>query len=241
MTESAIYAGEDALFDWPAPLCLENVLVGRRGRAQELEIPHLEVRAGACAHLQGEARGVHLLARVVRLLVPVRAGRVLLFGQDVRRASLAARARVRRRMAVIGADAQLAPMLSLSANIELPARLAGRLNKVAREDVREMVYEFGLEGEAQTLAAAASGPARRACVLARAILARPALLVGDTPFAGISERAQIAAYAALNALREGGASMVFSGLTEAESTQLRANRHGVQDGVLRPFDAGAGR
>lgn len=241
MTESPIYAGEDALFDWPAALRLEHAILGRRGRAHDLEIPHLEVRAGACAHLHGEARGVHLVLRIVRLLEPVREGRVLLFGQEMRRSSLAARARMRRRMAVIGADAQLAPMLSLSANIELPARLAGRLSKAAREDVREMIYEFGLEDEAHSLAAAASGPARRACVLARAILARPALIVGDTPFAGISERAQIAAHAALNALREGGASMVFSGLTEAESTQLRASRHGVQDGVLRPADAEAGK
>lgn len=239
MPESSIYAADDALFDSPAALRLERVVAGLRGRARWLEVPHLEVRAGGCAHVEGEALGVHRLLMIARLLLPVREGRVYLFGQEARRGGLWQRARLRRRMALIGPEAQLAPMMSLTENIELPARLAGRLTRVAKGEVREMVFEFGLEAEAETLAAGASAPARRAAVLARAVMARPALILGDAPFAGVAERAQRAIHAALGALREGGAGMVFSGLSQAECEQLRASRHRIIDGVLRPADADA--
>lgn len=238
MSQTSLSAADDALFDWPAALRFEQLVVGLRGRQRWLEVPYLEVRAGACAHLEGEALGVHRLLLVARLLLPVREGRMVLYGQEARRGGLGARARLRRRMALIGTDAQLAPMLSLTANIEMPARLAGRLDRTLREEVREMLFEFGLEAEAEIPAAAASASARKAAVLARAIVARPALLLGDAPFAGISERAHFAMHSALGALREGGAGMILSGLSLAECERLHASRHVITDGLLRPVGAG---
>ncbi len=239
MSQSSLSAADDALFDWPAALRCEQLVVGLRGRVRWLEIPYLEVRAGGCAHLEGEALSVHRLMLVMRLLLPVREGRMYLYGHEARRGGLGARARLRRRMALIGSDAQLAPMLSLTANIELPARLSGRLDRTVREEVREMLFEFGLEAEAELPAAGASAASRKAAVLARAVVARPALLLGDAPFAGITHRAQRAMQSALGALREGGAGMVFSGLNQAECQQLHASRHLIADGLLKPPGAEA--
>jgi len=223
---------DDALFDREPVVEAERLVLGRAGEPL-LEAPHFALREGGCAVLEGDAGGVHAFLDAVRLLRPARSGSLRLFGRDARKAGLRARARLRGRIAFAGPSAALAPGLSLLENIALPLRLAGVTPRAYRDAVEELILDLALTAEAKTLAARASPPARRAAALARAIAARPALLIADNPLAGLAAGLETRALAVLGALQAERTALLFAGLPEAAAEALHASRHAISGGTLR--------
>lgn len=223
---------EDALFDREPVVETEHLVIGKPGEAA-VEAPNFILREGACALLEGESAGMHAFLEAVRLMRPVRSGTLRLLGRDARRASLAARAKMRARVALAGPSATLAPGLSLLDNIALPLRLAGVAAVAYRDTVEELILDFELAAEAKTLAALASPPARRAAIMARAIAARPSLLIAESPFAGLSSALQRRSVAVLAALKSDRTALLLVDVPPAAAEALQASRHEIQQGVLR--------
>lgn len=223
---------DDALLDREPVLELEQAVFARRGEAPALEVPTLSLRGGAAIALTGDPLGVEALLRAGFLLLPPRAGRCRVLGEDIRRLRLGGRARLRRRIAYVGAGAALDPALSLAENLGLRLRLAGAAPRAYRSEVERVIVDFELGQEAGRTAAVASFAARRAVVLGRALLAQPALLIGETPFDGLTPAVRERALWQCNALRLAGTGCLFAGLRPDEAHALEAPVYEAGEGGL---------
>ena len=71
--------------------------------------------------------------------------------------------------------------LSVSENVELPARLAGASGTAARRRALELLEQFGVAGRATDSAGALSGGEQQRVALARALVNDPDVLLADEP------------------------------------------------------------
>lgn len=237
MSHLSAYAPDDALFDRPLIVDAGDLRFGPKGAWREARA--VSLRAGGCAAIDGDPGDAALFLRVLALRAPVREGRLMLLGRDLRRAGVNARAKLRARIGVCGLGAALAPNLTLAENIALPLRLAGSRGRAYRDDMMELIEDFGLTSEMDTRAEEASASGRAAAALARALVQRPSLLIGDSPFAGLSETIAARALKAVEACRADGAALVFAGLPQAAMLALRPARFLAVGGLIRAAAAPA--
>jgi|CXWL01.1.fsa_nt_gi NitT/TauT family transport system ATP-binding protein len=84
-------------------------------------------------------------------------------------------------------EPRLLPWRSVAANVELPLELARVPRAARREAAARAIALVGLEEAATRLPRALSGGMRMRAALARAIVARPGLLLLDEPFGALDE------------------------------------------------------
>ncbi|MBC7153222.1 MAG: ATP-binding cassette domain-containing protein [Rhodobacteraceae bacterium] len=113
-------------------------------------------------------------------LVPS-AGRVHLFGQDLRTMSRDAMADTRRRIGIVHQDCRFLDHLPLSENIALPLLAAGRDPAEAADDLRALLDWVGLGSHADALPPSLSGGERQRAALARAVIMSPDVILADEP------------------------------------------------------------
>ena len=151
-------------------LSLRDVRV-RRGKADIVKVPHLDVLEGEVLVIVGpNGAGKTILLETLDLLQRPSAGRVLFEGQPVDGRELA----LRRRMAVVFQD----PLLlrrSVADNVAMGLRLRGAPRSVRREKAAHWMGRFGIAhlagrsavtisgGEAQRANLAAPSPSIRRC------------------------------------------------------------------------------
>lgn len=146
-----------------------------------------EARGGEVAFVTGPAAaGKTTLTHVLRLALPPRAGRAVILGCDVGRASARSRAAVKKRIGYVAENPVFVEHWSTFDNIAMPLRLSGRKPRDYAEDVRELVDFVGLNGAADLPLERLSGAERRRAAIARALAAKPALILADDPTAGMS-------------------------------------------------------
>ena len=108
-------------------------------------------------------------------------GVIRLFGED---AVILPRDRLpgfRRRIGVVFQDFRLVPHLSAYDNVALPLRIAGHPEEEIDQPVREMLAWVGLADRAPARPATLSGGEQQRIAIARAVIARPEILVADEP------------------------------------------------------------
>jgi ABC-type lipoprotein export system ATPase subunit len=122
-----------------------------------------------------------LLQLLAGLELP-QAGQVLVLGTDLAALDRTGRARFRReRLALAGQQPGLVPFLSARENVELALALRGARQEQARERALEALDALGLTERAEQRVARLSTGERGRVAVARAIAARPALLLADEP------------------------------------------------------------
>lgn len=90
-------------------------------------------------------------------------------------------------MSFVFQEPTLMPWASVFDNVWLPLRLAGSSRAQARPRVLEMLSTVGLAAFADAYPAELSGGMRMRASIARALLARPRVLLMDEPFAALDE------------------------------------------------------
>ncbi|MFD7025296.1 ABC transporter ATP-binding protein [Promicromonospora sukumoe] len=170
-------------------LTVERLTVGYGDGAPVLDGLDLAVPDGGVVALLGaNGAGKTTLLRALTGLTPVRGGRVLLDGADL--TGLPTEDRVRRGLALVPEGRGVVAELTVAENLRLGAlwRYAGRGARPGRDAAVGQMYEL-FEPLARRRDAAGhtlSGGERQMLALARALVARPDVLLLDEPSLGLA-------------------------------------------------------
>lgn len=184
---------------------LRDVSSGYAGRPI-LHGVSLDVGIGEVVAIVGlNGSGKSVLARTVSGVVPVSAGSVLLRGVDITKAS--PRRRVRAGLHHLSQRRGLVPDLTVAENLRLTAFASGRGRGSAFPSGG---HDFPvIEPWSDRLAGTLSGGEQAIVALARAAMARPAVLVADEPTAGLSPAATVRHQEVVARLRAEGTAVLL--------------------------------
>jgi len=143
----------------------------------------LEVERGETVAIMGPSGcGKSTLLYLLGGLDRPTSGEIWLDGQDVTRLSERALARLRRdAIGFVFQAFQLMDELTAVENVELPALLAGRSPRAARQRATELLDRVGLTDRARFLPTQLSGGQRQRVAVARALVAEPLVVLADEP------------------------------------------------------------
>jgi cell division transport system ATP-binding protein len=175
-----------------------------------------EARAGEVALVTGPAAaGKTTFTHLLRLALPPRSGRAVILGVDVARAGARALANVKKRIGYVAETPVFIEQWSAFDNIAMPLRLTGRKPRDYVDDVRELVDFVGLGDAADLPVEQLSGAERRRTAIARALAAKPKLILADDPTANMSPADGRRVVRLLAEMRRVGAGVVIASQDES--------------------------
>jgi branched-chain amino acid transport system ATP-binding protein len=169
----------------------------------------LTVATGEIVAILGpNGAGKSTLVKAVAGLVPVSAGRVRLGGDDI--TGVPAHQLVHRGLAFVPQTENVFARLTVAENLELAAALM-KAHGAAREGRLAPVYAMfpDLERQRRLPAGRLSGGQRQMLAVARALIARPRVLMLDEPSAGLSPKLVVQVFAKLAEVRASGVTLVL--------------------------------
>jgi ABC-type lipoprotein export system ATPase subunit len=132
--------------------------------------------------------------------------------EDKRLDRLSERGLARLRRSAVGFVFQafhLVDELTARENVELPALLAGRSPRSARQRANELLRQVGLEDRAGFLPSALSGGQRQRVAVARALSNQPVVVLADEPTGNLDSGATLEVLRLFDALRNAGQTLVI--------------------------------
>lgn len=196
------------------------------GRVAVVRGIDLTVEQGELVTLIGaNGAGKSTLLKALVGMVPSSSGRVTLFGEDI--TGIRPERAVRSGLALVPEGRMLFGPMSVRENLELGAHTTGRAR--LEEDLAR-VYELFpvLEARAAQSAATLSGGEQQMLAVARALMARPRLLLLDEPSLGLAPKVIKEIFAALAALRADGHTILL-----VEQDARLALKHADRGYVMR--------
>jgi len=121
------------------------------------------------------------LLRLLYLSLKPTRGLITLFGHDVATLSPDALATLRRRVGIVFQDFRLLDHMSTYENVALPLRVLGREEASYRDEVMELLHWVGLGERMWARPPVLSGGEKQRAAIARAVIARPQLLLAGEP------------------------------------------------------------
>src|SRR5579871_795728 len=160
----------------------ENVGMRYGSGPEVLRDVSFSLEPGSFTFLTGlSGAGKTTLLKLIYVAEPPSRGLITLFGNDMattRRKDFPA---IRRRIGVVFQDFRLLDHLSAFDNVALPLRLAGRHEGDYEHDVEELLSWVGLGDRMHARPPTLSGGEQQRIAIARAVVARPDLLIADEP------------------------------------------------------------
>ena len=175
----------------PVALRFSGVSFAYLGAPPVLEAVDLEIRSGEFVAIAGPNGGgkTTLLRLALGLERPTR-GRVELFGEPAHRFGRRGRLAYLPQRTQVGIEAPATVRELVSAGLAPRRGVFGPLRSADREVVDEAIARVGLSNQAGSVVARLSGGQQQRAFIAKALAAKPDLLVLDEPTAGVDVDAQ---------------------------------------------------
>ena len=186
----------------------------------------LSVREGEFLSLLGPSGcGKTTLMKTIAGILPASSGKIFLDGQDITDLPIRKRGTV-----VVFQDMRLFPNMTVAENVAFPLKMQGISKKERLNAAKELLEKVQMAPFAARKPAALSGGQQQRAALARALAAKPRLLLLDEPFSALDEN-----------LREEMRSLVLSLAKEFSMTVIlvthdRAEALSMSDRVALLFD-----
>ena len=140
------------------------------------------VEPGSFHFLTGPSgAGKTSLLRLLLLSLKPSRGRVTMFGEDVNNLSQDRLLQMRRHIGIVFQEFRLLDHLTTFENVALPLRVLGQPESEYRPNVTELLDWVGLGERMNALPSLLSGGEKQRAAIARAVIARPKILLADEP------------------------------------------------------------
>ena len=176
-----------------------------------------------------------LLRLLFMSLKPTR-GLITIFGKDRSRISRNELPHLRRRIGVVFQDFRLLDHMTTYENVALPLRVMGRPEETYRDEVVELLNWVGLGERMWALPPVLSGGEKQRAAIARAVIARPQLLLADEPTGNVDPTLAQRLLRLFIELNKSGTSVVIATHDIALMDQYDARRLVLHDGRLHIYD-----
>lgn len=184
----------------------------------------LDIQDGEYVTICGASgSGKSTLMNILGCLDVPTSGRYLLDGEDVPALDDKTLSRIRgSKIGFVFQSFNLIPALTAEENVELPLMYRGVPKKQRREAAREALEQVGLLNRADHRPCEMSGGQQQRTAIARAIAARPSIILADEPCGNLDSRSGRVICEILEALHLCGKTIVM--ITHDENAAKRAER-----------------
>ncbi len=212
---------------------LENVGLRYGSGPEVLRDISLSLATGSFHFLTGPSgAGKTSLLRLLYLAMRPTRGTVRLFDRDVSRLVRKRRPALRRRIGVVSQEFGLISHLTAAENVALPLRIARASAGEIREHVTELLRWVGLGRELDELPAALSDGQKQRVAVARAVIARPDLLLADEPTGNVDETVAMRLIHLMEELNKVGTTVVVATHDESLASRFAHAAFALDGGEL---------
>jgi cell division transport system ATP-binding protein len=176
------------------------------------------------------------LLRLLFLSLRPTRGLITLFDQDVATLDKDSLAILRRRIGVVFQDFRLLDHLTTYENVALPLRVLGREEASYRYEVEELLQWVGLGDRMAALPPVLSGGEKQRAAIARAVIARPHLLLADEPTGNVDPNLAKRLLRLFIELNKSGTSVVIATHDIGLMDQYDARRLVIHEGRVHVYD-----
>jgi cell division transport system ATP-binding protein len=176
------------------------------------------------------------LLRLLYLSLKPTRGLITLFGHDVATLSADALATLRRRVGIVFQDFRLLDHMSTYENVALPLRVLGKAEASYRNEVMELLHWVGLGERMWALPPVLSGGEKQRAAIARAVIARPQLLLADEPTGNVDPVLARRLLRLFMELNKSGTSVVIATHDIALMDLLDARRLVLHEGRMHVYE-----
>ena len=148
----------------------------------------LSLMSGSFQFITGPSgAGKTSLLRLMGMLQKPSHGRASIFGHDIEALARSRLSALRRRIGIVYQDFRLIDSLSIFDNVALPLRIAGTPEDEISPRVRELLAWVDLSDCMHCLPATVSGGQQQRAAIARAVIARPDIILADEPTGNLDD------------------------------------------------------
>jgi cell division transport system ATP-binding protein len=176
------------------------------------------------------------LLRLLFLSIRPTRGLVTIFDHDVATLSKDALAALRRRIGIVFQDFRLLDHMTTYENVALPFRVLGRDEDTYRAEVVELLNWVGLGDRMGALPPVLSGGEKQRAAIARAIVARPQLLLADEPTGNVDPNLAQRLLRLFIELNKSGTTVLIATHDIGLMDQYEARRLVLHEGRLHVYD-----
>ncbi len=176
------------------------------------------------------------LLRLLFLSLRPTRGLVTVFGHDIANLSNDSLSTLRRRIGIVFQDFRLLDHMTTYENVALPLRVTGQDEANYREEVVELLNWVGLGERLGALPPVLSGGEKQRAAIARAVIARPQLLLADEPTGNVDPTLAKRLLRLFVELNKSGTSVVIATHDIALMDQFDARRLVLHEGRLHVYE-----
>ena len=177
--------------------------------------------------------GKTTLLRLLFMSLRPSRGLIFVFGENIAKLSASGRSALRRRIGIVFQDFRLLDHLTTWENVALPLRVMGKKESDYRADVTDLLRWVGLGDRIDAYPEILSGGEKQRAAIARAVIARPELLLADESTGNVDPvigNRLLRLFVELNRL---GTSVIIATHDHSLMEQLDAPRLVLYDGQLQ--------
>jgi cell division transport system ATP-binding protein len=180
--------------------------------------------------------GKTTLLRLLFLSLKPTRGLITVFDHDVATVSSYTLATMRRRIGIVNQDFRLLDHMTTYENVALPFRVMGKDEAGYRNEVVELLHWVGLGDRVGALPPVLSGGEKQRAAIARAVIARPQLLLADEPTGNVDPNLAQRLLRLFVELNKSGTTVVIATHDIGLMDQYDARRLVLHEGRLHVYD-----
>ncbi len=180
--------------------------------------------------------GKSSLLRLLFLSLKPTRGLITLFGHDIAMLSKDSLSTLRRRIGIVFQDFRLLDHMTTFENVALPLRILGRDEQSYRYEVAELLSWVGLGERMWALPPVLSGGEKQRAAIARAVIARPQLLLADEPTGNVDPSLAQRLLRLFVELNKSGTSVIIATHDIALMDQYDARRLVLHEGRIHVYE-----